>query len=409
MKSKNPLLELVRDDLEGRFNEVDVLRRQWDRIRVGSEGNIVPPFEVLIHPSSACNLLCSWCIGDHVPLYTDGRAVDASKQSANRLPDSLRNPLNMQRLIEGILSYRKEVELDGALQEFRVQNIQFSGLIGDPLVSREAILSVIPMLTQAKVRTGIFTNALLMNDECIERFQEIDYVSVSLDAGRSDTYDFLKSRRANSRSFELALQNIGRLASSQPSSKLEVNSSFVLFPENFEEVYDAAVLLKDRGVRALKVKQDISGQRLLNPNQAARAAQLLDRIEDELVDNHFKLFRIHKAGDPNASARRFSTCRITDLMAAIGSDGNLYPCNYHPRPGGASYGNAIERPFADVWESAQRLKIQSRLPLICPAVCDPFKNRSNAMLEAVHGLRQQLDEDDLRHAIQEAIDAARIH
>ncbi|GAA4942982.1 hypothetical protein GCM10023224_26970 [Streptomonospora halophila] len=63
----NPLSSHVRPDLPGRFNELDVLRRQWDSFAATEEGQIVPPFEVLIHPSSGCNLRCDWCIGDHVP------------------------------------------------------------------------------------------------------------------------------------------------------------------------------------------------------------------------------------------------------------------------------------------------------------------------------------------------------
>jgi hypothetical protein len=74
------------------------------------------------------------------------------------------------------------------------------------------------------------------------------------------------------------------------------------------------------------------------------------------------------------------------------SDGHLYPCNYHPRPGGASYGSAIDSSFREVWEGIQRRRIRDDLPAICPKVCDPFKNRANGMLQvakqiaSAHGL-----------------------
>jgi hypothetical protein len=64
----NPLATHVRNDLPGRFNELDVLRREWSRVEAMLNGETLPPYEVLIHPSSGCNLRCVWCIGDHVPI-----------------------------------------------------------------------------------------------------------------------------------------------------------------------------------------------------------------------------------------------------------------------------------------------------------------------------------------------------
>ncbi len=86
---------------------------------------------------------------------------------------------------------------------------------------------------------------------------------------------------------------------------------------------------------------------------------------------------------PPDLSRHFSTCQITKLVAAVGSDGNLYPCNYHPRPGGATYGSGVDRSFGEVWEGQTRTELSLQLPAICPDVCDPFKNRSNALLQTV--------------------------
>ncbi|MGH3568385.1 MAG: hypothetical protein ACRDRH_20620 [Pseudonocardia sp.] len=77
----------VRTDLAGRFNELDVLRRQWPLFAATVEDQVLPPYEVLVHPSSGCNLRCQWCIGDHVPLeiWDDDHdmltLVDASKEA----------------------------------------------------------------------------------------------------------------------------------------------------------------------------------------------------------------------------------------------------------------------------------------------------------------------------------------
>lgn len=408
-QSHNPLVGLVRADLEGRFNEADILKRQWDRIQAASQGIIVPPFEVLIHPSSACNLLCVWCIGDHIPLHADGKTLEASKQSVERLPDTLRDPGNMRRLIDGIIQYKESILLDGDDYQFRIENVQFSGLIGEPLASRSAILAVVPILAAANIRTGLFTNGILLNDECFTVFQELNYINVSVDAGRSETYDLLKSRRKGADTLSLVLRNIEALTSRRSTATtLEVNASFVLFPENHHEVYLAASLLKERGVRVLKIKQDISGKRLLSTDQRKATAELLDRIERDLVDSTFRLYRIHDIDDYAAGRREFANCRVTNLMASVGSDGNLYPCNYHPRPHGIAYGSAVERPFKEIWEGTQRAIMRKSLPHVCPDVCDPFKNRSNRLLEAVDDFAARVDNDTLRSSVQEAIAVAKL-
>ena len=124
-------------------------------------------------------------------------------------------------------------------------------------------------------------------------------------------------------------------------------------------------------------------QKLLNSEQRNEALRLLDRIKSELVDERFKLIEVHKLDGDQDLTRKFSKCLITDLIAAIGSDGNLYPCNYHPRPEGHVYGNVTDTPFKTVWEGTRRRDMKKKIPEICPSMCDPFKNRANRLLNVV--------------------------
>ena len=48
----------VREDLPMRFNEFDLLKTHFSRIINLFEGRILPPYEILIHSSSVCNLNC---------------------------------------------------------------------------------------------------------------------------------------------------------------------------------------------------------------------------------------------------------------------------------------------------------------------------------------------------------------
>jgi MoaA/NifB/PqqE/SkfB family radical SAM enzyme len=374
-----------------------MIERQWPRVQAVLGGQIVPPFEILIHGSSACNLRCVWCIGDHVPTQVkraDGTILflDAAKTNPLRLPDNLGGVEVMTRMIQDIIDYQRTAtfELDGQTisEEFRVEAVSFSGLIGEPLVHRAAIMAAMELLIPAGRRTGIFTNGILMDDSTWGTLVHAGYVHLSLDASNGATYGNLKfgALRGGDLRFEQALSNLTslvKLKAATPGATVDINASFIMYPENYREVYEAARILKDVGVECFRIKQDNSGQRPLDDDQRREAVELLDRIDRDLVDGHFRLVRIHRFGDVNETERRFPRCTITDLMAAIGSDGNLYPCNYHPRVGGANYGSAIENSFAEIWEGDRRMELRKQLPSICPAVCDPFKNRSNMLLHTV--------------------------
>lgn len=131
-----------------------------------------------------------------------------------------------------------------------------------------------------------------------------------------------------------------------------------------------------------KMKQDISGKTILSEKQAVGAFKLLAKV-DKLNDDKFKFIKIHRLNTPADRKRCNGECMITDFFAAIGSDGNLYPCNYHPRPNGVVYGNILNDSFQLIWEGEKRKKFKKQLPNICPSVCDPFKNRSNKLFNEI--------------------------
>lgn len=405
----------VRADLPGRFSELDVLQSHWSRWTATLAGEVLPPYEVLIHPSSSCNLRCAWCIGDHVPLELwdeeadEPRVIEAAKFADERLPDRL-DPESMLRLAQELVDYRVSSSVDtpdGPREEtFGVRNVSFSGLIGEPLVARRALVPTMHLLADNGLRVGIFTNGVLIDERVMEALLRIGYVHLSLDAATPETYGRLKlgGRPAGELRFRRALANLQAICEERrrrPGCSLEVNASFVLYPENHEEVYDAAVLLREAGVDTLRLKRDNSGDRPLSPPQRRRVAELVGRIRADLEDEDFRLIEIHRLDDDGEMRRTFSRCSITNLMAAIGSDGCMYPCNYHPRPGGVAYGNVIEEGFRSVWEGSRRRQLRERLPSICPKVCDPFKNRSNRLLEVASAVAASHGLDEVRRRVSE--------
>lgn len=384
-------LHTPRVDLPGRFNEIDVLRRYERRVEAMLRGAPVPPYEVLIHPSSSCNLRCAWCVGDHVPAPSaDGlQVLSASKTADGRLPDVLGLPTNMLSLLRSIREYTAAYDAllpDGTSHtvEEGVEAVSFSGLIGEPLNASEAVLAGLDYMADSELRVGLFTNGTRMGPAVQDRILRIAYVHVSIDAATGETYSRLKfeGRPQGTHLFESALRNVTQLIDRRATggrSHLEINASFVLYPDNYREVLAAGRLLRDMGVDCFRVKRDNTSTVTLGPSEQAEADDLIRTLEEESEGTGFRVLRIHDVR-AKPEARMFTSCMITNLMAAVGSDGHLYPCNYHPRPGGASYGSAVDQPFGSVWEGSRRRSLMPLLPTICPMSCDPFKGRANSML-----------------------------
>lgn len=373
----NPFSHLVRPDLQGRFSEAKMILEQRDRLGAIRRGKVVPPYEVIFHPSGVCNLGCEWCIGARI---LDGGLKDHKK---DLLPSNLTNPDTMERVIRDMAAYERD--------SFRIENFSFSGITGEPLVAKRAFMRAVEILKgrEGGARVGIFSNSTLIDADLIDTLLKIDYINVSLDAATPDTFAKLKcgGKERGRQLFERLIDNIRRLVAARnadPNSKLAINASVILHPDNYHEIYQVAALLKSLGVDILRMKQDISGGRLLSAEQKAEASELI-RETQKLVGDGFKFVQIHPLDNPPVLTRTFDKCRVTDLWGAVGSDGSVFPCNYNALVGVVPYGNVISDSFANIWEGPKRMAMKEKLPEGCPAMCDPFKTRANQMLEVAAG------------------------
>lgn len=396
MKEINDLEKYVRKDLPGRFNGIDILKRNWSRVLNIFDGNILPPFEILIHTSSICNLCCKWCIGNYV----------SSKQNKNNLlPNELRNVESMKKVVEGILSYKKigkDYET-GKLKEFKVENVSFSGITGEPMMSKDSIIYAINKLVDNGIRVGMFTNGTLLTEDTFNSILRMSYVLISIDAGNNDTYCKMKCDNKNSDIFDKLLKNIELLAKKKKevNSNLDINIGYVINQYNYNQIYELAIKLKEIGVHYFRLKTDIASIMLMNDAQIKEAKKQIKLVKEHCNDNNFELVEIHKLGDEKQKSREISKCYIHYLMGAISADGKVYPCNYHPKPNGYFYDSCVNKNFGDIWENLMQYDIDTKIPTICPKVCDPFKNRANKLLEVAHDIYKTKGIDYLKKCVQD--------
>ena len=380
-KFNNELESAVRLDLPLRFNEFDLLKTHFSRVVNIFEGNILPPYEILIHSSSVCNLSCEWCIGSFV----------ACKKNKDKiLKNNLMKLENMKKVVENILSYKKVGKnyLTGKEEVFKVENVTFSGITGEPFVAKESILYAIEKLASNGIRVGVFTNGTLLDEDMFDTLLKMGYLLISVDAGKNSTYSKLKCQGKDHKMLDKVLDTIEKLSKRKKEicSNTDINIGYVVNQYNYNEIYELAKKLKNIGVHYLRFKTDIASLMNMTEEERADAKKQILLAKDKLEDDNFSIVEIHNVLDDREKSRYFSRCFIHYLIGNISADGNIYPCNYHPKPNGYHFGSAITENFSEIWNGLKSNEIDKSLPTICPSVCDPFKNRANKLLEVAYNI-----------------------
>ncbi|MBU0630491.1 MAG: SPASM domain-containing protein [Candidatus Margulisbacteria bacterium] len=381
--------------------EKHLVQQQWSRILKVLQGKVVPPYEVEIQPSSACNISCIWCIGESI-------------QNANqviRLPNALKKTKDMLKVVAGIVDYKvRDNYTEGGehrMRDYRVETVKFSGFIGDPLVAKEATLAGMQYLSQNYVRVGLFTNGIMMDETTWDTIANAGFLHLSLDAGSPETFAYLKCKRdlaLGEKYFGLIMRNLEGLAARKARSAgaaADLNVGYILNPYNYRELPGIAHRLKETGVNYLRLKIDIADQLTLSLPQIREAKELIGEVKATLVGPDFKLVETHQLEGPPDERRCFSRCYTHFLWGTVGSDGNVYPCDHNTYPGAPHYGNAINTPFREVWEGPMHALISRGLPNICPPTCSPFATRVNPFLEALKRQQRKHGLDGLEKIRQE--------
>lgn len=368
MKSES--LKYIRTDIPNEFNEINIIKNNFERLKLDLQNNIVPPYEILIHVTSKCNLSCKWCIGRN--LDNQYSIVE------NRLLENN----NLMELVKSIADYKKTYVVDGKSKTFKVERVSFSGITGEPLMAGEVIINAIDYLTDRGIEVGMFTNGILINESNRDTILKMNYVLISLDAGTQKTYDELKMNGVQTNSFHKVIQNIKDLnaAKEKTNSSLDINVGYVINPFNYHELFTAADTLKKAGIHYLRFKTDISSKLNINSDLYSSINLQIERIKEDLEDDTFGIVLLHRIGVEEDKQRDFKKCYINRIMAAISSDGKMYACNYHPTIKGIVFGDVIDSSFSKIWEEADfDVDVCNK----CPKVCDPFKNRANKLLNEV--------------------------
>lgn len=350
----------------------------------------IPPIQVDWQLSSSCNLRCRWCVGQSV-------------NNVNEL-SVLADNMNLER-VDSIAKQIAQLCVSG----ISIETVQFSGFTGEPLIHWNLLQHAIEVLRSYGVRIGIFTNGTLMNEKTWETLTDIESVHISIDGGAT-TWKRIKQPRNANVDYSVVIQNIKGLVEYRNNrcSSTEINTGYTVTQENIRELESTIQDLVNIGADSICIKYDITGnEELISLNDCKRK---IDECYRKYHSTNFKVLIMHDEA-PDKVKNRWDChngCYYRHFFCTIGSDGDIYPCDYQTLNGCPSFGNIRNTSFEEAYEK-KKLKwdelVSSKKQF--RNVCPPLAEVINPYLEKVMGLVDLYGSDVVLSAFQRIRDEYR--
>jgi len=217
-----------------------------------------------------------------------------------------------------------------------VLEVDFFG--GEPLMCLQTIKNVVYYAKEKAAAVGkkfLFTtttNALLLNDEAIEFFnEEMENVVLSLD-GRPEVHDAIRKTVSGKGSFEYVIGNIKKFVASRGDKHYYVRGTYTA--KNLDFANDV-LFLADNGFDSISMEPVVTDI----PDLAIKEEHLpailkeYERLCDEYLARYergegfnFFHFNVDLEGGPCLS-KRVSACGAGNEYYSVAPNGDIYPCH----------------------------------------------------------------------------------
>lgn len=348
--------------------ERQLFNDHYERVLAVLDGKSPVAYELEIQPTSKCNLRCKHCFG--------------SALTCTRLEDRMG-----ERELEIIA---KKVE-DFNIDSLGIETIKFCGTTGEPLLNPITANGISLFKAQNK-RVILYTNGLALDNftESGERYVDCvtkaDKINISLDAGTRQTFYDTKSVDG----FDRTIKNIGDLVAARNSSRsnLRIDVSYVIGPNNFGEIGEAARAVRDLGADHMVFRVDFA-----RPDQIRTISDKIIAQKANAIATSTKNFKVSFAysdeeirrgeedGDTiDALRSKGKKCFNHNFWACIGPDCNLYVCGHRTYSGVDSFGSVLEHSLEELWLSKQRKDAVEKLPDDKCKFCSPSCHRRDCLM-----------------------------
>ncbi len=300
------------------------------------------PIHVAIDPVNICNHNCPKCY------FRKDSTADLQIERDTRGHilefDVIKN------LFDEIKGYTKSITLVGG---------------GDPIVHPK-IKEIVDYGNECGFEMGVVTNGGLDRG-----LSNCEWIRVSMDATTPEVYEYTHGVK----DFDVTLENIKKLVKTNKF----VGVSFLIYPENRHQTYDAAVLAKSLGVKYVQYKPvytDECGDE--HVEYFDEVAEEINKAK-ELQTEDFKVLDFwNRVNDLTGGKKDYSFCGVQDYVTQIGADGEVYICCIYKYNKAYSFGNINQQSFGKIWNGAVRNKKCNIDISKCPPC---FYNKQNEIIE----------------------------
>ena len=285
------------------------------------------PIHIEIDPTAFCNHDCIRCS------YTqdiDGERGQTIYQQGHKLA------------LDRFLSFVDECKAVG------LKAITFSGG-GEPL-SHPEIDQMMEKTIESQIEFGVITNLSVKINHDILKYAV--WVRVSLDAATTDMHTHLHRPAGDRPDFDRVLENITQMRDASPS--LDIGVNFIIQPENYHQIYEAAMLVKHLKASYIRFVPAIASTPIdYFPFWPEIQAQ--QQAASKLADASFTVYtQKERFIALEKKPKNYSFCYKQKIHPLLGADGIIYPCcqlKYYPQH---ALGNIYEHSFTQIWDGEQR-------------------------------------------------------
>ncbi len=296
-----------------------------------SSGGILPPLNVRIKPTNACNHNCWYCAyrAENLQLGQDMNQKDSIPRD-------------------------KMLEIIDDLMAMEVKAVTFSGG-GDPFCYPH-LLETVQKLAATPIKFAALTNGSRLTGEVAEVFaKHATWLRVSMDGW--DNASYREYRGCSDGEFTNIIRNMEQFK--KIGGKCYLGVCIVVDNNNYEHIYDLIQLLHATGVNSVKVSPCIVSNSCDDnynyhvPLFDSVKEQTL-RAQQEFTGEGFELYDAYHY-QLGTFAKDYSWCPYLQIVPVIGADLNIYSCHdkaYNLAEG--LLGSITDTRFRDFWFSDKR-------------------------------------------------------
>ena len=298
------------------FNSAKAL--MWrEHLEACSKDNYLIPVTVDIDPSSRCNLKCIWC-----------NAFDIIHSNNTIFPDGNIPEKTLIDIADMLSEWGKDTR-EGSPKSACVAGG------GEPLMN-PGTMALLERMKYHDKECGLITNGTLLKEKHIPILAKTcRWVGFSMDSATPETWAKVKGI-SKTDIFYKVIENIEKLTSFLKGNnyRCDVSYKYLIHPDNYHEIYDAAVLARDIGIKDFHMRPVGWDNLTVTQNKDKLHFENIIKSIDEQIEKamllenkHFKVYGVrHKFTQDFSPHKPFRRCWAIPILPTFGADGYVHTC-----------------------------------------------------------------------------------